>query len=96
MIGGGQERSTGWSRDGAVRLLGWGFVVAVLIYYAWRMVGIGLDWRQSFWVYWAPEHSQGDIDNAMKYGDMALRGPRPSPTRMRRKNRKPRKMPNRS
>jgi len=73
MIGGGQERSTGWSRDRAVRLLGWVFVVAVLVYYAWRMVGIGLDWRQSFWVYWAPEHSEGDIDNAMKYGDMTLR-----------------------
>jgi hypothetical protein len=73
MIGGGQERSTGWRRDRAVGLLGWAFVVGVLTFYAWRMVGIGLDWRQSFWVYWAPTHLQEDIDNAMRYGDMVLR-----------------------
>ncbi len=51
----------------------WVFVVAVLCCYAWRMVGIGLDLRQDFWVYCAQNHMPGDMNNALDQGNLVLR-----------------------
>lgn len=51
----------------------WIFVAAVLGYYAWRMVGIGLDLRQDFWVYCARNHFPGDMNGALDKGNMVLR-----------------------
>lgn len=73
MMGLGKEHFAVWRRENFLRLAGWVLVAGVLIFYSVHIARIGLDWRQSFWVYWAPEHAQDDIDNAMKNGDMVLR-----------------------
>ncbi|HEX4054290.1 MAG TPA: hypothetical protein VHX86_08495 [Tepidisphaeraceae bacterium] len=50
----------------------WVFVVAVLGYYAWRMVGIGLDLRQDVWVYCANNHAPNDMNSALDMGRIVL------------------------
>jgi hypothetical protein len=73
MIVGGKEQLARIGGEKNLRLAGWVAVVAVLVCYSIHIAKVGLDWRQDFWVFWAPEHAQGDIDNAMKNGDMVLR-----------------------
>ena len=73
MISGGQENPTGSIRSKAIWLGGWAFVIAVLIYWAWRMVGLGYDLKQDFWVYFTPNHGIMDLNSAMEHGDMVLR-----------------------
>ena len=73
MTTGGQERPTGSMQTKAIRLWGWVFVIAVLIYWAWRMVGLGFDLKQDFWVYFTPNHGIMDLNSALEHGDMVLR-----------------------
>jgi len=72
MTGDGQEPPPALLRQRFICLAGWIFVLAVVGYYAWRMVGIGLDLRQDFWVYCSQNHSD-DMNNALNKGDMVLR-----------------------
>jgi hypothetical protein len=73
MTTGGQEYPTTSMRARAIWLSGWVFVVAVLLYWAWRMVGLGFDLKQDFWVYFTPNHEIGDVDSALEHGNMVLR-----------------------
>jgi hypothetical protein len=73
MISGGQENPTGSMRSKAIRLGGWAFVIGVLVYWAWRMVGLGYDLKQDFWVYFTPNHAIMDLNSALEHGDMVLR-----------------------
>jgi hypothetical protein len=72
MIRGGRELFARLGRERNLRWAGWAVVLGVLAFYSIHIAKIGMDWRQSFWVYWAPEHAQDDIDNAMKNGSMVL------------------------
>ncbi len=73
MIVGGKDQLARIGGEKNLRLAGWVAVIGVLVCYSIHIAKVGLDWRQDFWVFWAPEHAQGDIDNAMKNGDMVLR-----------------------
>ncbi len=73
MTSGGQENPTGSMRSKAIWLGGWAFVVGVLVYWAWRMVGLGYDLKQDFWVYFTPNHAIMDLNSALEHGDMVLR-----------------------
>ncbi len=69
----GQENPTGSMRSKAAWLSAWVFVIAVLIYWAWWMLGLGYDLKQDFWVYFTPNHAIMDLNSAMEHGDMVLR-----------------------
>src|SRR5271155_1734748 len=73
MTSGGQENATGSMRTRAIWLGGWTFVIAVLIYWAWSMLGLGYDLKQDFWVYFTPNHAIMDLNSALEHGDMVLR-----------------------
>ena len=73
MTGGGREPSRGSARQQLIYIAGWVFVLLVVGYYAWRMVGIGLDLRQDFWVYCSQNHFPDDMNNALNKGNMVLR-----------------------
>jgi hypothetical protein len=61
MSGGGQELPRGSPRQRLIYLVGWIFILLAVGYYAWRMVGIGLDLRQDFWTYCAQNHFPADM-----------------------------------
>jgi hypothetical protein len=53
-------------------VIGWIFLAAAFCVYAWRIVRIGVDLRNGFWVYWTPNHFYGDLDNAYAQGNLVL------------------------
>jgi hypothetical protein len=61
------NQSPAWS------IAAWIVVLLTLFYYTRSIIGIGLDLRQDYWVYWRPNRFIGDIDNAMHMGDRVLR-----------------------
>src|SRR5579872_4113419 len=73
MTSSGQETSTRSAHAKAARLTAWVFVIAVLLYWAWRVAGIGIDLKQSFWVYFTPNHANMDANSALQHGNMVLR-----------------------
>jgi len=73
MTSGGRELFTGSMRTRAICLSAWAFVIAILLYWAWRMVGLGIDLKQDFWVYSTPNHGIMDVNNALDNGGRVLR-----------------------
>jgi hypothetical protein len=73
MTGDGQEPPLGPARRQLIFFTGWVFILLIVGYYAWRMVGIGLDLRQDFWTYCAQNHFPEDMNNALNKGNMVLR-----------------------
>jgi len=60
-------------KRGVKQSAAWVIVVAVLVYWAWHMLFLGLDVKQDFWVYSTPNHSIGDVNSALEHGNMVLR-----------------------
>jgi hypothetical protein len=77
--------SHGSARQRWIYFCAWVFVAAVVLYYGWRMAGIGLDLRQDFWVYCAHNHMPGDVNGAMNKGALVLREARELESEDRRK-----------
>jgi hypothetical protein len=59
-------------RELLLLIAGWICLAAAFSFYSWKIVRIGIDVRNGFWVYWLPNHFLGDLDNAYQQGNFAL------------------------
>jgi hypothetical protein len=73
MTTGGKELGAASYRSRTIGLLSWVFIVLVLGYWLWRVVGIGVDLKQDFWVYFEPNHGIMDVNSALDHGNTVLR-----------------------
>jgi hypothetical protein len=53
-------------------IAGWICLAAAFSFFTWKVVRVGIDVRNGFWVYWLPNHFLGDLDNAYQQGNFAL------------------------
>jgi len=61
-------RASGWP----VRWAGGAIVAAMFIVYAWQLYRVGMDLRESIWIYARHDRYSGDIDSAMAHGAEVL------------------------
>ncbi len=73
MSGSGRDLRAGSRREAALRAGGWIVVLAVIAAVGWHLAWLGLDIRQDFWVYFTPNHENGDANSALEHGDAVLR-----------------------